>query len=106
VSGQTDLARALAVIDAWDRDDKGTYVDLANLFAAAFAEVRRDALAPVLAEGDPDARMDAYYYGFDRTGVGIVDDDGLDGGPSYAEQIQAAANRAAERIREAAGGAE
>lgn len=22
---------------------------------------------------DPDARMDAYYYGFDRTGVGAVD---------------------------------
>lgn len=22
---------------------------------------------------DPDARMDAYYYGFERTGIGVVD---------------------------------
>jgi hypothetical protein len=75
---------------------------------------------------DPDSRMDAYYYGFDRTGVPEVDailsalawagkclhstadwDDPeynlgcgpFDAGQSYIEVIQAAANEAAERIR-------
>jgi hypothetical protein len=27
----------------------------------------------LLAEGDPQARMDAYYYGFERTGFGLID---------------------------------
>lgn len=81
---------------------------------------------------DPDARMNAYYYGFDRTGVGVIDailsavatagkhyhhtenwseePERYDreigkwfptGEPSAVDQIQAAANRAAQLIRDA-----
>lgn len=38
------------------------------------AEAVREALEPLLRPGDPNARMNGYYIGFDRTGVGIVDD--------------------------------
>ena len=66
---------------------------------------------------DPDARMDAYYYSFERTGVGIIDkilsavaiagkgahstewwDDDEDK-PTFVDRIQQAANEAAEAIR-------
>lgn len=81
---------------------------------------------------DPDARMDAYYYGFEPTGVGIVDrilsavayagkayhntsdwadnDPGdwpyllPDGGDSAEQAIQNAAIAAAAAIRAAVGG--
>jgi hypothetical protein len=79
ISDRSDLRMALEVSDAWDRNDTGTYADLAKLFAAAFAEVRRDALAPVLAVADE-----------------------LDEHPAIALSAWAVA----ERIREAAGGAE
>lgn len=68
-----------------------------------------------------DARMDAYYYGFDKTGIGVIDRIlsavaiagkayhhtsewsespwGEEDGPSYAERIQIAANEAADIIR-------
>lgn len=32
-----------------------------------------DVLTRAKAEIDPDARMDAYYYGFDRTNIGVID---------------------------------
>lgn len=43
---------------------------LAPLIEAREREARADLAKP----GDPSARMEAYYYGFDRTGVGIIDD--------------------------------
>jgi len=36
--------------------------------------VDHEAVAALLAPGDPDARMEAYYYGFERTGFAIIDD--------------------------------
>ena len=84
----------------------------------------RDALAAQVARlakpGDPDARMDAYYYGFTRTGVGLVDDilsavakagksyhgtdmwnEELSEGGTCESRIQDAADAAAEQIRAA-----
>lgn len=44
-------------------------------FLAGRASVtpNRETIAEALKPGDSDERMDAYYYGFDRTGVGIID---------------------------------
>jgi hypothetical protein len=84
----------------------------------------RDALAAQVARlakpGDSDARMDAYYYGFTRTGVGLVDDilsavakagksyhgtdmwnEELSEGGTCESRIQDAADAAAEQIRAA-----
>lgn len=65
---------------------------------------------------DPERRMDAYYYGFDATGIAEIDAvlsavasagkayhhtdcwNDADCGPSPAEVIQAVANLAASRI--------
>lgn len=66
-----------------------------------------------------DARMDAYYYSFDRTGVGAIDrvlsavatagkrahltedwNDGYHGAPSCVEEIQAAAEASAKEVRD------
>ncbi len=79
-------------------------------------------VADLAAPGDPNARMDAYYYGFERTGVGIIDDilsavaqagKSFHGTDMWAETdekfypvsheqlIQQAADRAAEKIKEA-----
>lgn len=72
--------------------------------------------------GDPNLRMDAYYYSFERTGVGVIDailsavatagkayhntsewaegwSDEDSGDTSHAARIQAAADEAARRIR-------
>lgn len=72
------------------------------------------------AELDPDARMDAYYFGFKRTGIGAIDavlselaiagkayhhtDEWGEArtwteGPSHESRIQAAADQAAELVR-------
>jgi hypothetical protein len=88
VSGETDLHRALAAIDAWDHDDTGTYADLAKQFAQAFADVRRDALAPVHQLAD---ELEAVAETLDVTGD---------------HTIAALTRPIAKRIREAAGGAE
>lgn len=89
----------------------------------------RDALAAQVARlaepGDPDARMDAYYYGFTRTGVGLVDNilsavakagksyhgtdmwgEELIEGGTCESRIQDAADAAAEQIRVALAGSE
>ena len=74
----------------------------------------------ILAPGDPEKRMDAYYYSFERTGVGIIDDilsavavagkayhhteswsDTDEYTPvSHTERIQQAAHTAAEALRD------
>lgn len=92
-------------------------------------EAERDALAARVAHlaepGDPDARMDAYYYGFTRTGIGVVDNilsavakagksyhgtdmwgEELFGGGTCESRIQDAADAAAEQIRAALTGSE
>ena len=75
----------------------------------------------LLAPGDPNARMDAYYYGFEATGIGIIDAilsavatagkayHGTDmwaeedewTKPSHEARIQAAADAAAAELRAA-----
>ena len=97
--------------------------------ATARVLAERDALAAQVARlakpGDPDARMDAYYYGFTRTGVGLVDDilsavakagksfhgtdmwnEELYDGGTCESRIQDAADAAAEQIRAALAGSE
>lgn len=89
----------------------------------------RDALAAQVARlaepGDPDARMCAYYYGFTRTGIGLVDNilsavakagksyhgtdmwgEELIEGGTCESRIQDAADAAAEQIRVALAGSE
>jgi hypothetical protein len=89
----------------------------------------RDALAAQVARlakpGDPDARMCAYYYGFTRTGIGLVDNilsavakagksyhgtdmwgEELIEGGTCESRIQDAADAAAEQIRSALSGSE
>lgn len=84
---------------------------------AALREREQQVLAP-----EPgDIRMDAYYYGFEQTGVGIIDrilsavatagkgshhtefwsDENEYVNPSYEQRIQNAANAAAEQLRSA-----
>jgi hypothetical protein len=90
---------------------------------AAQAVARVEALAE---PGNPDLRMHAYYYGFEATGVGIVDeilsavaqagksyhntvswaDEDEWTKPSHEQRIQQAADNAADRIRAAIAGAE
>jgi hypothetical protein len=77
-----------------------------------------EGLAEILAPLPADARMDAYYYGFDRTEVGVIDavlsavakagkgyhhteewnDEHGDGLPSHAARIQLSAESAADVI--------
>jgi hypothetical protein len=80
-----------------------------------------DEAAELIAAGDPEARMNAYYYGFERTGFAVIDDVlsavatagkhyhgtdqwaspdfGTEGEPTEEEAIQAAANRGAAVLR-------
>lgn len=111
----------------WDSDRADMIAEIMlPTVAAALAAARADEaqrwvarLEQLAAPGDPNARMDAYYYGFERTGVGIVDEilsavatagkhyhstsewaDDCDlGGPSEEACIQAAADHAAARLR-------
>lgn len=95
-------------------------IDAVARALAAAVQQERDKVLALLAPGDPNARMDAYYYGFEATGVGIVD--GIlsavaQAGKSYhgtdmwaeteqwtpvshEQRIQQAADDAARRIRE------
>lgn len=123
MSGLRELGRALGL---------GLGVQITG--PAALAEVarltdERDALAAKVARlaepGDPDARMHAYYYGFVRTGIGLVDNilsavakagksyhstdmwsEELIEGGTCESRIQDAAEAAAEQIRAVLAGSE
>jgi hypothetical protein len=110
-----------------ERDSLAARLALVEALAEAEVErltAERDALAAQVARlakpGDSDARMDAYYYGFTRTGVGLVDDilsavakagksyhgtdmwnEELSEGGTCESRIQDAADAAAEQIRAA-----
>lgn len=95
-------------------------LDQARAEGAAERDRLRAAVEALAEPGDPTARMDAYYYGFDRTGVGIIDailsavaaagkgyhhteswqDEGYgDDKRSHEDRIQDAANTAAAALR-------
>jgi hypothetical protein len=131
--GQADAEVATC---SWRSDPEADAQDTAaahhrHVAAAAIAALRPAPDAPrvdegavervraLAAPGDPDARMDAYYYGFEPTGIGIIDailsavatagkhyhgtdmwtDE--DYGPSEEACIQAAADKAALELRAA-----
>lgn len=112
----TSIEQAMARMASSAADVPWLLAEVARLTA------ERDALAAQVARlakpGDPDARMDAYYYGFTRTGVGLVDDilsavakagksyhgtdmwnEELYDGGTCESRIQDAADAAAEQIR-------
>ncbi len=111
-------------LTGYPEDMRNYFRRLARAALAAMPPVDA-ALRDVLAPGDPGARMDAYYYGFERTGIGIVDDilsevaragksfhstdmwsetDDKFFPASHADLIQQAANAAADRLRAALDG--
>jgi hypothetical protein len=138
-----DFGRQVRAMHADATPDRPARRDNITALLARFAETHPEVQALLAAEkerdelratvervealvepGDPDIRMHAYYYGFERTGVGVVDailsavaqagksyhsteswaDEDEWTSPSHEQRIQDAANDAADRIRCALGG--